>query len=75
MNNVTFSADRVRQAVRAYAERHSLHHLAKASGVDWASLKRFISENKGLSIEGLEKIWPFVMEMPEPPTSQPPEAA
>jgi predicted transcriptional regulator len=75
MNNATFSADRVRQAVREYAERHSLHHLAKSSGVDWASLKRFISENKGLSIEGLEKIWPLVMEQPAPAPNQPQDAA
>lgn len=70
-----FSADRVRQAVREYALRHSLHHLAKASGVDWASLKRFIAEDKGISIENLEKLWPHLWPEGDPQESRPPEAA
>lgn len=63
MKNIpTFTADQLRQAVREYVARpkHSLYKLAQESGVEWASLKRFVAEDKGLSIENIEKLWPFV---------------
>lgn len=74
MSTETFSTERVRQAVRAYTERpkHSLHKLAKESGVDWSCLKRFVFEGKGLNIDTLEKLWPHIM---AETSNQPPKAA
>lgn len=75
MNTETFTAEQIRQGVRAYTERpkHSLHKLARESGVDWASLKRFAFEGKGLNIDSVEKLWPFLH--PDAPTTPPQDAA
>jgi len=72
MENKTFSAEQIRQAVRAYAARpkHSLNRLARESGVDWACLKRFVAADKGLTLDSVEKLWPILY---APETSAPPE--
>lgn len=78
MNIETFSAEHVRQAVLAYTERpkHSLHKLAKVSGVDWSCLKRFVADGKGMNIHSVEKLWPYIMAAPAPaPITQPQDAA
>ena len=62
MKNINVSAEQIRKDVRAYAARpkHSLNRLARESGVDWACLKRFVAEDKGLTLDSVEKLWPVL---------------
>jgi lambda repressor-like predicted transcriptional regulator len=62
MQTTDFTLEGLRGEVRAICrvKGWSMTRLARASGVDQASLSRFLSGSAGLKGDSIEKLWPFV---------------
>lgn len=81
MNASNFSLEQLRQDVRNYVSTYgnTIQKLAKASGVDWAVLHRFLhTPGAGVSGATVEKLYPVLYQanhVPLSPAQDPPEAA
>lgn len=59
----TFTLKKFREDLRdaTLTPGSNRHAIAKKAGVDWASIERFLTnERKALSGKTIEKLWPFV---------------